>query len=66
MLKKKLTFLQIENIKNGLIKIKDKKINRIKKADREYYKYEENKFYGLKDMRNLFDKNDYDDFHEDI
>ena len=36
---KKLTHLQIENIKNYSIKIKNKKINRNKKADREYYEY---------------------------
>ena len=50
---KELTFLQVENGKNNLIKLKNdliekfKKINRNKKADREYYEYEENKFYGL-------------------
>ena len=53
---KELTSLQLENIKNSLIKVKSKKINRVKKADREYYEYEDNKFYGLKDLRNLFDQ----------
>ena len=62
-----LLSLQIENFKNNLIKKKDdlikkfKKNNRTKKADREYYEYEDNRFYGLKDVRNLFDKNDDDD-----
>ena len=63
---KKLTNLQIENIKNDLIKIKIKRVNRIKKADREYYKYEENKFYGLKGIRNLFNENDNYDIYEGI
>ena len=54
---KKLTFLQIENDKNSLIKLKNdliersKKNIRTKKADRDYYEYEDNKFYGLKDVR---------------
>ena len=61
---KELTSLQIKNIKN--IKVKSKKNNRIKKANKEYYEYEENKFYGLKDIRNLFDQNDDDDFYEEI
>ena len=63
---KELTSLQIENIRNGLIKVKSKNNNRIKNADKEYYEYEENKFYGLKDIRNLFDQNDDDDFYEEI
>ena len=64
---KELTFLQIENGKNNLIKLKNdlierfKKNDRIKKANNEYYEYEDNKFYGLKDIRNLFDQNDDDD-----
>ena len=64
---KELTFLQIENGKNNLIKVKNdltekfKKNNRRKKADRDYYEYEENKFHGLKDLRNLFNQNDDDD-----
>ena len=64
---KELTFLQIENFKNKLIKGRDdliekfKKNDRIKKADKDYYEYENDKFYGLKDIRNLFDKNDDDD-----
>ena len=59
--------MQIENGKNYLIKLKDdfiekfKKNIRTKKADRDYYAYEDNKFYGLKDVRNLFDQNDDDD-----
>ena len=63
---KELTSLQIENIKNSLIKVKSKKNNRIKKADKEYYEYEENKFYRLKDIRNLFDQNDDDHFYEEF
>ena len=61
---KELTSLQIENFKNSLIKLKNdlieklKKNNRIEKADRDYYEYEKNKFYGIKDVRNLFDQND--------
>ena len=60
------------NFKKNLIKKKDylikkfKKNNRTKKADKEYYEYEENKFYGLKDVRNLFDQNDDDDICEEI
>ena len=67
---KELTSLQIENGKNSLVKLRNdlvekyKKNNRIKKADREYYGYEDNKFYGLKDIRNLFDQND--DIYEEI
>ena len=61
---RELTFLQIENGKNNLIKLKNnlmerlKKNDRRKKADRDYYEYEESKFYGLKDTRNLFNEND--------
>ena len=61
---KELTFLQIENGKNNLIKLKNdliekfKKNIRVKKVDRDYYEYEENKFHGLKDVRNLFNQND--------
>ena len=50
---KELTFLQIENGKNNLIKLKNdlierfKKNDRRKKVDRDYYEYEENKFHGL-------------------
>ena len=55
---KELTFLQIENGKNNLIKLK--KNDRRKKEDRDYYEYEENKFHGLKDVRNLFNQNDDD------
>ena len=64
---KELPFLQIENGKNNLIKLKNdlieifKKNDRRKKADKEYYEYEENKFHGLKDVRNLFNQNDDDD-----
>ena len=39
-----LTFLQIENGKNQ----KFKKNSRTKKVDRDYYEYEDHKFYGLK------------------
>ena len=69
---KELTSLQIENFKNSLINLKSdlieksKKNNRTKKADKEYYEYEENKFYGLKDVRNLFDQNDDDDDDDGI
>ena len=63
---KELTFLQIENGKNNLIKLKNdlierfKKNDRRKKAVRDYYEYEENKYYGLKEIRNLFNQNDDD------
>ena len=48
---KESTFLLIENGKNNLIKIKNdlierfKKNDRRKKADRDYYEYEENRFH---------------------
>ena len=64
---KELTFLQIENRKNNLIKLKNdlierfKKNDRRKKEDRDYYEYEENKFHRLKDVRNLFNQNYFDD-----
>ena len=64
---KELIFLQIENGKNNLIKLKNDLIERFKKndrrekADRDYYEYEENKFHRLKDVRNLFIQNDDDD-----
>ena len=64
---KELTFLQIENNKNNLIKLKNdliekfKKNDRRKKADRDYYDYEKNKIHGLEDVRNLFNQNDDDD-----
>ena len=69
---KELTFLQIENGKHNLIKLKNdlikrfKKNIRTKKADKDYYEYEENKFHGLKDVRNLFNQNDDDDNYEGI
>ena len=69
---KELIFLQIGNGKNNLIKLKNdlierfKKNIRTKKADRDYYEYEDNKFYGLKYVRNLFDENDDDDVYEGI
>ena len=69
---KKLTFFQIENGKNNPIKIKNdlikkfKKNDRTKKEGRDYYEYEENKFHGLKDVRNLFNQNDDDDNYEGI
>ena len=68
---KELTSSQIENFKNNLIKPKNdsiekfRKNNRIKKADRGYYEYKKNKFYGLKDVRNLFDQYD-DEVYEEI
>ena len=64
--------MQIENFKNNLIKVRNdltekfKKSNRIKAADKDYYEYENNKFFGLKDIRNLFDQNDDYDNYEDI
>ena len=69
---KKLTFLWIENGRNNLIKLKNdliekfKKNIRIKKADRDYYHHEENKFYGLKDVINLSNQNGDDDNYEGI
>ena len=48
---KELIFLQIENGKNNLIKLKNDLIEkfqkniRIKKADRDYYDYVKNKFH---------------------
>ena len=54
---RKSTTLEIKNIKNELIKIKNKRLNRNKKEVRDCY--QENKFYGVKHIRNLFD--DYDD-----
>ena len=64
--------MQIENVKNNLIKLKNdligrfKKNNRRKNAARDYYEYEENKFHGLKDVRNLSNQNDDDDNYEGI
>ena len=46
----------MQNIKNELAKIKNKRINRNKKEVKDYY--QENKFYGVKDIRNLFDDSD--------
>ena len=69
---KELTFLQIDNGKNNLVKLKNdlierfKKNDRRKKADKEYYEYEGNKFYDLTDIRNLFNENDDDDNYEGI
>ena len=63
--------MQIENDKNILIKLKNdlierfKKNDRRKKADRDCYEYEENKFHRLKDVRNLFNQNDDDDDDDD-
>ena len=68
---KELTFLQIENGENNLIKLKNDLIERFKKnigtkkADRDYYEYEENQFHGLKDVRNLFNQNDDNDDDDD-
>ena len=59
---RKSTALEIKNIKNDLIKIRNKKINRNNKEVRDYY--QENKCYGVKDIRNLFD--DDDDIYEGI
>ena len=69
---KELTTFQIENGKNNLIKLKNDLIEkfrkniRIKKADRDYYDYEKDKFHGLKDVRNLFNQNDDDDNYKGI
>ena len=69
---KELTFSKIENGKKNLIKLKNgliekfKKNIRIEKVDREYYKYEDNTFYGLQDVRNSFDQHDDDDVYEGI
>ena len=67
---KDLTYLQIGNSKNNLIKLKidliekfEKNI-RIKKADRDYYGYQKNKFHGLKYVRDIFNQNDDDDNYE--
>ena len=64
---KELTFLQIENFKNNLIEIKNKLIekfknnNKIKKADKDYFEYEDDKFCKLKYIRHLFNQNCHDD-----
>ena len=70
---KELTILQIENDKNDLIKLRNgliekfKMTNRRKKEDRDYYQYEENEYYGLKYIRNLFSQNDDNyNIYEDI
>ena len=69
---KELTFLQTENGKNNLIKLQNdlierfKKNDKRKKADGEHYEYEENKFHGLRDIRNLFNENDDNDVYEGI
>ena len=47
-----------------LIKIKNKRISRNKKELRDYYR--ENKYYGVKDIRNLFDNDDYDYVYDGI
>ena len=58
--------MQIENAENNLIKLKNdstekfKKNNKIKKADRE------DKFHGLKDIRDLFNENNKNDIYEGI
>ena len=38
----------------------------IERKEIDYYEYEENKFHGLKDVRNLFNQNDDDDNYEGI
>ena len=69
---KELTSVKMEKFKNNLIKLKNnlvekfKKKNRRKKTDIDYYEYEENKFYGLKNVRNLFNQNDDNDDIYDI
>ena len=76
---KELTFLQIENCKNNLIKLKNDLIERFKKNDRrkkaenkvhglknDRRKKAENKFHRLKEVRNLFNQNDDDDNYEGI
>ena len=58
--------MQIENAENNLIKLRNdliekfKKNNKIKKVDRE------NKFHGLKGIRNLFNENNNHDIYEVI
>ena len=59
---RKLTTLEIKNVKNELIKIKNKKINRNKNLEIIIKK---NKFYGVKDIRNLFDDDADDDDDDD-
>ena len=59
---RKSTTFDIKDTKNELIKIKNKRINRNKKEVKDYY--QEYKFYGIKDIRNLFD--DDDDIYEGI
>ena len=46
----------MKNIKNELIKIKNKRKNRNKKELRDYY--QENTFYGAKYIRNFFGNDD--------
>ena len=64
--------MEIENGKNNLIKLNNDLIERFKKnyrgkkADRDYYEYEENTFHGLKDVRNLFSQNNDNDNYERI
>ena len=61
---RKSTTLEIKITKNELIKIKNKRINRKKKADKEYCEYEKNIFYGLKYIRNFFDDDTDDDIYK--
>ena len=59
---KELTYVQIEKFKIYLIKVKNDLIEKFKKKEDK-----ENKFYGLKDIRYLFDQNDDDDeIYEEI
>ena len=61
---RKSTTLKTKNITNELIKIKNKRRNRNKKEVRDYY--QENKCYGVKDIRNLFDSGDDDYVYDEI
>ena len=76
---KELTFWQIENGKNNLIKLKNDLIEKFNKNDRrkkpenkfhglkdDRRKKTENKFHGSKDVRNLFNQNYDDDNYEGI
>ena len=63
---KELTFLQIENAENTLIKLKNDLIEKFKKNNKIIKVDRENKFHGLKDIRNLFNENNNRDISEGI
>ena len=58
---KELTFLQIENAENNLIKLKNDLIEKIKKNNKIKKVDSENKFHRLKHIRNLFNENNNHD-----